>query len=181
MNRDHMKEIVVGLLHRHVNEPLYSTGYELDVQAIAEHVLGALRPDDRMVVVSVESPYRPPEQFLGTFQWMEILSRNVEYARALYRYALTKGYAPFASHLNYAQPGVLDDEDEEERWWGINAGKAVERAAAEESWFGVDYGMSKGMEFGEKDAKKNGRPVRLIELGPGWRDKWLGPTKDRPI
>jgi hypothetical protein len=157
-------------------------GYELKYpDEIARMVAEVLRPADRKVVVSIESPYRPDPALLGTGDWLIQLRRNVMYARALYRYALHEGFAPFASHLNYAQPGVLDDENEEERWWGIKAGKAIERAAAEESWFGVDYGMSTGMDYGEKDAKDNGRPVRLIELGPDWETKWLGPTRIRPI
>lgn len=148
---------------------------------IARMVVEVLRPDDRKVVISIESPYRPPPEFLGTGEWLEMLRRNVMYARALYRYALLKGYAPFASHLNYPQPGVLDDEDRAERWLGIDSGKAIERAAAEESWFGVDYGMTEGMTYGEKDAKKQGRPARMIELGPEWEIKWLSPTRIRPI
>lgn len=147
---------------------------------VAQIVTDMLRPIDRMMVVSVESPYRPLDG-LHPDVWEFLLTRNVRYARAAYRYCLHQGVAPFASHLNYAQPGVLDDEDKEERWLGIRAGKAVERAAAEESWFFLDYGMSNGMEFGMEEAKKCGRPVRIITLGDGWEVDWLGPTKNRPI
>ena len=156
-------------------------GDSFQANELAVQIVNELRPSDRKAVISIESPYRPPEDLLGTGEWLIILRRNVNYARALYRYALKQGFAPFASHLNYAQPGVLDDEDEAERWWGIEAGKAVERAAAEQSWFGVDYGMSVGMGYGEKAAKEQGRPTRIIELGPDWEDKWLGPTRTRPI
>jgi len=177
MNRERMIKLVARLLDYH----RVMGGEQNDVDVVARAVADIFRPTDRKVVLSIESPYRPPEELLGTDEWLVVLRRNVNYARALYRYALHEGYAPFASHLNYAQPGVLDDEDEEERWWGIKAGKAIERAAAEESWFGVDYGMSGGMGYGEKDAKANGRPRRYIELGPDWETKWLGPTKVRPI
>lgn len=177
MHQDRMLQVIADRL-----QGWQDKGYELKYpDEIARMVVEVLRPEDRKIVVSIESPYQPPKELIGTGEWLEVLRRNVNYARALYRYALTKGYAPFASHLNYAQPGVLDDEDEAERWWGIMAGKAIERAAAEQSWFGVDYGMSTGMDYGEKDAKEQGRVIRLVELGPDWETKWLGPTRIRPI
>lgn len=169
-----MLKIVEGIL----SEDLGDLSYVIE---LAAQIVNEFRPLERKVVVSIESPYRPPEDLLGTGQWLITLRRNVNYARALYRYALLKGYAPFASHLNYAQPGVLDDENKAERWLGIESGKAVERAAAEESWFGVDYGMSEGMVYGEEAAKKEGRPIRLLELDVNWDTKWLGPTRTRPI
>ena len=133
--------------------------------------------------VVVESPYKPEvDKDKEPERWLEELRRNTMYARACYRYCLKKGgVAPFASHLNYAQPGVLDDEDDTERWLGIEAGLEWARAGGEESWFFVDLGMSSGMGYGEHDADKHGRPKKFIELGPNWEGDWLADTKDRPI
>lgn len=177
MNRDEMLRAVAKELRGHITLRRQMP----DVYVAATAIVDLLRPRDRKVVVSIESPYRPPKEEIGTGQWLETLRRNTLYARALYRFALHEGYAPFASHLNYTQPGVLDDETMDERWWGIHAGKAIERAAAEESWFGIDFGTSEGMEYGLKDAKENGRPTRNIVLGSDWESKWLGPTRNRPI
>jgi hypothetical protein len=177
MNADRMQEVVEDLLR--TSAALH--GQEEKAKELARTIVSRLRPPDRKVVISIESPYRPPEELLGTGEWLVILRRNVNYARALYRYALLKGYAPFASHLNYPQPGVLDDEDKAERWLGIDSGKAIERAASEQSWFGVDYGMTEGMDYGEKDAKEYGRSIRMVDLGPDWETKWLAGTRMRPI
>jgi hypothetical protein len=49
---------------------------------------------------------------------------NINYARACVRDALLRGEAPLASHLLYTQPGILDDDDRNERAHGINAGHA---------------------------------------------------------
>jgi len=59
--------------------------------------------------VIVESP------FAGNVE------RNVAFARACLRDCLMRGEAPFASHLLYTQPGVLNDNIPEERALGINA------------------------------------------------------------
>lgn len=85
-----------------------------------------------MKLVIIESPYA------GNVE------SNLTYARAAMRDSLDRGEAPFASHLLYTQPGILNDDNAEERLWGINAGfewAAVADAAA----FYVDRGWSKGM------------------------------------
>ena len=66
--------------------------------------------------VIVESPYAGD------------IERNLAYARAGIRDCLKRGEAPIASHLLYTQPGILDDDDGEERQLGIEAGLA---------WIGV--------------------------------------------
>lgn len=50
-----------------------------------------------MILVLLESPYAGNVEL------------NVTYARACMRDCLKRGEAPFASHLLYTQPGVLDD------------------------------------------------------------------------
>lgn len=131
--------------------------------------------------VVIESPFKPKaDRDKDPEAWAAELRRNIQYARAAYRYALHQGVAPFASHLNYTQPGVLDDQVDEERWWGINAGLEVTRDF-EESWFFLDLGMSEGMRYGEERAKKHGRETRTILMGDDWELTWLGPTKDDPF
>lgn len=49
---------------------------------------------------------------------------NVTFARAVCRYITLQGDAPFASHLFYTQPGILDDSLLGEREHGIAAGLA---------------------------------------------------------
>jgi len=177
MHRDQMLQLVQEALAENLPD-----GPKDVLARSAQAVVDQLRPQDRKVVVSVETPYRPPKELLKRpGEWLMVLHKHVRYARAAYRYCLLEGVAPFASHLNYAQPGVLDDETEAERWLGIKAGKAIERAASEESWFFMDLGMSSGMQYGLEDAKKEGRPISHINLGSDWGVEWLGKTKNRPI
>lgn len=63
--------------------------------------------------VILESPYvgKTPAERAG----------NIAYARAAMRDCLLRGESPFASHLLYTQPGVLDDDDAEERAIGITS------------------------------------------------------------
>lgn len=88
---------------------------------------------------------------------------NVEYARACMADCLSRGEAPFASHLLYTQPGVLDDQQPTEREAGIAAGLAIaERADATVVY--IDRGMSRGMQAGIDDADQHGRPVEYRSL-----------------
>lgn len=91
---------------------------------------------------------------------------NIAYGRACLRDSLMRGEAPIASHLLYTQPGVLNDELEQERMQGIEAGLAW-RSVAHASVVYADRGISKGMEFGISAAEQAGIPVeyRFIERG----------------
>lgn len=89
--------------------------------------------------VIVESPLRGQ---LGTPEEYE---RNRIYARRAMRDSLLRGEAPFASHLLYAQAGILDDGVPEERRTGIDAGLAW-ASVAKYRVFYVDYGWSEGMQ-----------------------------------
>lgn len=111
-----------------------------------------------MRLVVLESPYAGE------------VARNVEYARRAMRDSLVRGEYPFASHLLYTQPGVLDDTKPEEREKGINAGFSwALQAKAEASAFYCDYGVSSGMLVGFFAAKNAGRAIeiRLIGRNPG--------------
>lgn len=94
-------------------------------------------------------------------------ARNVRYARALLRDCLLRGEAPYASHLLYTQPGVLDDAIPLEREIGIEAGLDW-GVCASATVVGTDLGMSNGMQRGIERARIAGREVVLRSL-PGWR------------
>jgi len=47
---------------------------------------------------------------------------NIKYARRAMKHALDLGEAPYASHLLFTQEGILDDNIQEERNKGIEAG-----------------------------------------------------------
>lgn len=108
-----------------------------------------------MRLVIVESP------FAGDVE------RNLRYARACLADCLARGEAPFASHLLYTQPGVLDDEVPEQRRQGIEAGLAW-GTLADATVAYIDLGVSGGMEHGIEVARNAGRPVEYRTLGEGW-------------
>lgn len=104
--------------------------------------------------VVLESPFRgetPAECVL-----------NVQYARAALLDSLSRGEAPFASHLLY--PQVLDDGDPVQRRLGIDAGLEVGRFASRTVAY-VDRGVSEGMRIG---FGLSGRPVEFRRLGGAW-------------
>ena len=91
------------------------------------------------------------------------IEKNVEYARACVRDSLSRGEAPIASHLLYTQPGILHDEIEEERQWGIDAGLAWKEVAELHVVY-VDYGISSGMQYGIDFAVEHDIPVEQRKI-----------------
>lgn len=89
---------------------------------------------------------------------------NVKYARRCISDCLKRGEAPFASHLLYTQEGVLDDDIPEERELGIQAGFEW-RDTADYTVVYIDYGISKGMLYGIKDAENKGNYVIKRSIG----------------
>lgn len=85
--------------------------------------------------VIVESPYAGDVEM------------NLRYLRACLADCLRRGETPFASHGLYTQPGVLDDNNPEERKLGIAAGFAW-RWAADATVVYTDRGMTRGMQAG---------------------------------
>lgn len=86
--------------------------------------------------VIVESPYA------GN------VDANVAYARAAVRDCVLRGEAPIASHLLFTQPGILADDQPDERKLGIAAGLAwvaVADATVAYTDLGVSYGMQQGI------------------------------------
>lgn len=104
-----------------------------------------------MIRVILESP------FAGDVE------RNIEYARMCVRDSLSRGEAPIASHLLYTQDGILDDNNPEERQWGIDAGLAW-KEVADKHVFYVDHGMSRGMEYAKKYATDNDIPIEIRKI-----------------
>ncbi len=87
--------------------------------------------------VILESPFK------GTTP--KVLARNVFYARLCMRDCLDRGEAPFASHLLYTQPHILDDTIQEDRAKGISAGLAWGKHADYIVVY-TDLGISGGMQ-----------------------------------
>lgn len=97
---------------------------------------------------------------------------NTEYARDCLYDSLLRGEAPFASHLLYTQ--VLDDTDEWERDWGINAGLELAKRADLTAVY-TDRGISRGMTLGIKAAEVAMRPIEyrtLADAPIGRRNKY---------
>lgn len=118
-----------------------------------------------MKLVIIESPYaaRPGGSSL---------EENVSYARKCLADSLKRGEAPFASHLLYTQPDVLNDGDPLERALGMDAGFAWGKAA-ELSAFYVDRGVSSGMWAGLDAAQRAGRECVVRHLFAPWvRNPW---------
>lgn len=91
------------------------------------------------------------------------VERNAHYARLCLHDCLTRGEAPFASHLLYTQESVLNDGIPEERQLGILAGLEW-GFVAEATVVYMDYGISNGMKEGIKRAEAEGRPVEYRQL-----------------
>lgn len=114
-----------------------------------------------MIRVIIESPLRAdtPEGY----------ERNRQYARACMRDSFELGEAPFASHLLYDQPGILDDTKLEERELGIRAGLAWAEIATTRVFY-TDLGISPGMVRGRGAAAELGQRVVYRTLGAPWSD-----------
>lgn len=111
--------------------------------------------------VDIETPYSGENE--------NEIRRNLLYARACVRDSLLRGEIPFASHLFFTQPGILDDRIQNERDLGINAGKELIESLPEVVTVVYhDLGTSKGMELGIKRALKMGRSVEYRLLGEWW-------------
>ena len=105
-----------------------------------------------MKLVIIESPYAGD------------VPRNEAYARRALADSLARGEAPFASHLLYTQPGVLDDKDLAERTQGIEAGLAWGERADLTAVY-IDRGTSSGMAQGIQRAVDAGRPIEYRSIG----------------
>jgi hypothetical protein len=94
------------------------------------------------------------------------VEKNLAFLRACMRKCLLQGEAPFASHAIYTQPGVLDDNDPEERQRGIHAGLAWADVAQKIVTY-TNHGISRGMESALARHRENGKVVEMRVLD-GW-------------
>lgn len=108
-----------------------------------------------MKLVVIESPFAPSEN--------HTVEEHVEYAQKCMHDSLIRGEAPYASHLLYTQPNVLDDTIPEERKLGIEAG-FMWRNVAEVTAFYVDFGYSNGMLMGLQDCINKRKPYEIRKI-----------------
>lgn len=101
-------------------------------------------------LIQLESPFAaasPEEQRV-----------NILYGRMAMRDCLLRGEAPMASHLIYAQPDVLDDDNPAERQLGMHAGFAWLDVVAYVVVY-TDQGISAGMHQGIALAQSKGLTI----------------------
>lgn len=127
---------------------------DLDLGFDSALAIRALR-DGKNVLVTIESPYAGD------------IVTNEAYARAAMRDCLMRGEAPFASHLLYTQPGVLDDHQSAQRRLGIEAGLCFAQKTDKTVVYD-DLGITPGMREGIARAHAAGRPVEHRSL-PEWK------------
>lgn len=108
-----------------------------------------------MKLVAIESPFGSSDP--------AVVRRNVAYARLCLRDCLERGEAPYASHLLYPQPEVLDDQDPSERALGINAGLAWGDEAELKVVY-TDLGTTKGMRLGIDHSESIGQGIEYRQL-----------------
>lgn len=103
-------------------------------------------------------------------------AQNKEYARACMRDCLRRGEHPYAGHLLFDQPGILNDEIPEERAKGIAADLAWGGAATRRVFY-IDRGMSPGMLLGLEQAKRIKQPYEFRELKGSWHTEGVDPVR----
>lgn len=103
----------------------------------------------KAVLTLIESPYAgTPDEIL----------ENEAYARYAAKDCLSKNEIPFASHILYTQPGVLDDTQSAQRRLGIEAGLIMGQLCQKTALY-EDRGVTIGMEEGIERAKAFGREI----------------------
>ena len=115
--------------------------------------------------VILESPYAGKSK--------EELNRNTRYAVNCLRDSIRRGEAPMASHVLYANSGVLDDDNAKERQQGIEAGLAWGRHAKRWVVY-TDLGVTEGMRLGIGFARAMGIPIEERSLKEGKLEEALG-------
>ena len=105
----------------------------------------------RLIRVVIESPYAGD------------VEANVAYAKRCVLDSLRRGEAPYASHLFFTQPGLLDDLKPEERRLGMESGFAWGEAASVVAVY-IDRGLSSGMREGIVAAGRRGARIEVRAL-----------------
>ena len=103
------------------------------------------------------------------------VARNIRYAKAALADCIKRHEAPIATHLLYAQPGVLDDDDDEaQRAQGMRAGEEWMRVCDVVAVYN-DFGLSSGMEHDIARAGVFRRPIEFRSLPDFGRESpWEG-------
>lgn len=104
--------------------------------------------------VVIESPYAGDVQ------------RNAMYAIAAVKDSLSRGEAPIASHLLFAENGIVDESDPNGRRLGIGAGLAWVPVADLMAFY-IDYGESEGMREARLLAEELGIPTEFRKIRDG--------------
>lgn len=103
-------------------------------------------------LVNLESPYAGD------------IERNTVYAQfCMHDSIVNHNEAPFASHLLYTQPHILNEHIPEERALGIATGLEFTRMT-EKTVIYTDLGVTKGMEQAIESAERNGVEVEMRKL-----------------
>jgi hypothetical protein len=110
-----------------------------------------------MTRVVIESPLGAPDR-AG-------IEDNKRFARECMKDCLSRDEAPYASHLMFDQPGLLDDLNPNERNLGITAGLAWGEQAHKVVVY-MDRGVSSGMQRGIDYYRHRGIPIeyRYLDL-----------------
>ena len=116
-----------------------------------------------LLKVVIETPYSgaTPEE----------TEKNIHFARSCIHDSLRRGELPFASHLLYTQPGILDDKDPEERKMGINAGLEMTENFDRTAVY-LNRGTSRGMEWGIARANELKRQIEYRTLPDNWEEEY---------
>lgn len=112
--------------------------------------------------VILETPYKGDG-------WKDT-QENLRFARLCARDCLIRGEAPFASHLLYTQPGILNDKIPQERSLGVEAGFAW-KTVADATVVYINQGISEGMSMGIRKAIEEGQKVEYRNLA-SYEKKW---------
>lgn len=108
------------------------------------------------VRVSVESPFFHLEEAMQ--------NKYIAYARKAMADCIQRGEVPFASHLIYTQPGILDDNVRAERERGFYCRGAMVMACHRLAVY-TDFGISKGMQHALDVAAQTNMPVDRRSFG----------------
>lgn len=91
---------------------------------------------------------------------------NITYARACVKDSILRNEVPFASHLIYTQPGILDDSDPKQRLLGVTTGHMLYYTARLCAVY-TDLGISQGMKDGILVAQSLNVPIEYRTLYTG--------------
>ncbi len=105
--------------------------------------------------VVIESPLNAPTR--------EGIEKNKDYAKRCIVDSLIRGEAPYASHLFFDQPWILDDLKPEERIKGMLAGFAWGEVADLVAVY-IDRGISSGMKKGIEIARQRGQEIEYRSI-----------------